>query len=51
MEDAEVAVEEQILLGTKLMSLSSYLAVALADSDPTQATQANSIQLENIYIL
>ena len=45
MEDAEVAVEEQILLGTKLMSLSSYLAVALADSDPAQATQANSIQV------
>ena len=44
MEDAEYAVDEQIILGTKLMSFSSYLAVALADSDPTQATQANSIQ-------
>ena len=45
MDEAEEAVSEQLLLGTKLISFSSYLAVALADTDPTQATQANSIQL------
>ena len=45
MDDAEEAVDEQIILGTKLMSFSSYLAVALAESEPAQATQANGIQV------
>ena len=45
MYGAEEAVDEQILLGTKLVSLSSYLTITLADSDQAQASQANEIQV------
>ena len=41
----EAAIDQQILLGTKLISFSSYLAVALAETDAAQATQANGIQV------
>ena len=45
MDKAEAAIDQQILLGTKLISFSSYLAVALVESDANQATQANGIQV------
>ena len=45
MDKAEDAVDGQILLGTELVSLSSYLALLLADSDSVQAGQADQIQL------
>lgn len=45
MNKAEDAIEEQIFLGTTLISFSSYLAVSLAETDPAQATQANAIQV------
>ena len=45
MDKAEEAVDGQILLGTELVSLSSYLALLLADSDSVQAGQADQIQL------
>ena len=45
MDKAEEEVDGQILLGTELVSLSSYLALLLADLDSVQAGQADQIQL------
>ena len=45
MSKAQAYVEEVIMLGTKLMYVSSYLAILLSDTDPDQAVKTEEVQL------